>query len=324
MLNINNSTELSARVVRVASHMRVAILAAAVTLGAIATGTQSASASPITLGSASSYGVFVGSGNTLALGGGFNLSGNLGLGSSDTLSKSGSNAVSGTEYRDSSLTTSGSGTLTVSGGTITQSMSAIRTAAESASTTAAALTATTGLTDQGGSITSSVTIKALTNLSENVLDISALSLANSTLTFDDNGFTGAKFIVNVTGAFSVTGSSIIKGINGASGSDVIFNIEGTGSTVSLTGNSSSSLIGTILAPTRNINLSGGGTLTGAVLAGLNGTGYTVQTQTGGYNITSLGYVPRSVSTPEPSSIALFGAGVGVLIAIRRRMRPARP
>jgi hypothetical protein len=71
-------------------------------------------------------------------------------------------------------------------------------------------------------------------------------------------------------------------------------------------------------------LSGGGTLTGAVLAGLNGTGYTVQTQTGGYNITSLGYVPRSVSTPEPSSIALFGAGVGVLIAIRRRMRPARP
>ena len=70
---------------------------------------------------------------------------------------------------------------------------------------AAALTKTSGLVDQSGSITltsgQSVTIKALTNLSENVLDISSLSLTNGTLTFDDNGFTNAKFIVNISMRF---------------------------------------------------------------------------------------------------------------------------
>jgi choice-of-anchor A domain-containing protein len=202
-------------------------------------------------------------------------------------------------------------------------MSSIRTAAENASTSAAALTKTSGMTDQSGSISlsnSSVTINALQNASENVLDITNLSLSNSTLTLNDNGYSGAKFIINVTGTFSVTGNSSIKITGGGTGADIIFNIEGTGSTVSLTGSSSSSIVGTILAPQRNVNLSGGGTLTGAVLAGLGGTGYTVQTQTGGYNITSLGYVPR-VSTPEPSSIALFGAGVSALLAARRRRRP---
>jgi len=205
-------------------------------------------------------------------------------------------------------------------------MTSIISAAASASTSAAALTATSGLTDQGGSISlngSSVTIKALTNLSENVLDISALSLTNGTLTFDDNGFTGAKFIINVTGAFSVGNSAIIKGINGASGADIIFNIEGTNSNaVSLTGNSTTSVIGTILAPQRNVNIGGGGSLTGSLIAGVNNAGksYTVTQSSGGYNITSMGYTPRTVNTPEPSSIAIFGAGMLALFGIRRRLR----
>jgi hypothetical protein len=314
---------LSARImygVRIAAAVVVA--ACTLTFGA-----HSAGAAAITLGTASNYGLLLGAGDTLKAAGGLNVAGNLGLGNNDILNVSSSNTVSGKFYRDSNLSTTG-GTLTVSGGTVTQSMSSIILAAASASTTAGALSA--NLSVPGNAINlngSSVTIKALTNLSENVLNISALSLTNGTLTFDDNGYTGAKFIINVTGNFTVNSngagnSAIIKGINGASGADIIFNIEGTNSNVSITGNSTNQVIGTILAPKSSVTLGGGGSLTGALIAGVNnaGTNYTVQTNSGGYNITGLGYTPRTVvNTPEPSTLALFGAGgLALLVAGRRR------
>jgi hypothetical protein len=311
---------------RIRSSSRLAVkrglIAAALVLGIA--GAATVRASPITLGSASTYGVLVGSGDTLKLTGGFNESGNIGVGKNSTVNLSGNNAISGNAYEDSGITTTtGSGTTSVSGTIYTQSMTTVISDASAASTAAKALSA--NLSVSGGAINlsgSSMTIKAISNLSENVLDISALSLTNGTLTFDDNGFTGAKFIINVTGAFSVGNSALIKGINGASGADIIFNIEGTGSTVSLTGNSTTSVIGTILAPARSVTLGGGGSLTGAIIAGVNnaGSNYTLQNTTGGYNVTSLGYTPRTVNTPEPSSIALFGAGMFALIGVRRRTR----
>jgi hypothetical protein len=298
---------------------------------ALMVGAPDASAAPITLGVADAYGVLLGTSDTLKLAGGFNIAGNVGLGNSDTLNKTGSNAISGTEYRDSSLTTSGTGSVSVSGGVITQSMTAAISAAASAATNAAALTGTAGLVDQNGSISlsgSSVTIKALTNLSENVLNISSLSLANSTLTFDDNGFTGAKFIINVTGGFTITSTgtggtgskSVIQGINGATAADILFNVEGSSGTISITGNSSNQIIGTILAPSRSVTVGGGGTLTGAIIAGVNNISgsSTVQSTTGGFNLSASKYVAQApTSTPEPSSIALFGAGGLALLAVRR-------
>lgn len=309
------------------------LVALAVSLCAIA-GAEDVRAAPITLGSASTYGVLVGSGDTLSLTGGFNLAGNIGIGKNSTVNLTGNNAIAGNAYEDSGITTNyTSGTTSLSGTIYTQSMSTALSDATAASTAAQSLTKTTGLVDQGGSINlsgSSVTIKALTNLSENVLNISSLSLTNSTLTFDDNGYSNAKFIVNITGAFTVSSSgalkSLIQGINGASADDIIFNIEGTGSTVSITGNSTNQIIGTILAPKRSVTVGGGGSLTGAIIAGVNnaGTNYTVQNTTGGYNVTSLGYTPRTViNTPEPSSIAIFGAGVFALFGARRRLRRLR-
>ena len=58
-------------------------------------------------------------------------------------------------------------------------------------------------------------------------------------------------------------------------------------------------------------------------AGVNnaGTNYTVQNGSNGFNIASLGYTPRTVvNTPEPSSIALFGAGIFAFVGIRRLRR----
>jgi choice-of-anchor A domain-containing protein len=284
-------------------------------------------ATTVTLASAANYGILTGQKESLTFSGGLSLAGNLGIGSSSTLKFTGSgNAISGTEYKDSSVSTSGSAS--ISGGVVTQSMSTAINDAVTAATTAASLAATPGLTAQGGSInvtssSNSIVIKAVQNASENVLNISSLSLTNGSITFDDNGYTNAKFIINVTGGFTVGNNAVIKGINGAGADDIIFNIEGTGSTVNLTGNSSTSIVGTILAPQRNVSLGGGGSLTGALIAGVNNAGksYTVSQASSGYNITSLGYTPYTpTKVPEPSSWMLYGGGIAALLWFGRARR----
>jgi len=306
-----------------------------VCLIAFAVLSSTAAASPalattVDLGDAAAYGVLTGQKERLTFSGNLALSGNLGVGSSSTLKFTGShNAISGTEYKDSGV--SGSGTASITGGVVTQSMSSAISDAVTAANTAASLAATPGLLDQGGSISlngSSIVIKAVQNASENVLNISSLSLINGTITFDDNGYTDAKFIINVTGGFSAGNGAVIKGINGADASDIIFNIEGTGSTVSLTGNSSTSLVGTILAPQRNVSMGGGGSLTGALIAGVDNAGksYTLSQSSSGYNITGFSYKPSAGGgggghVPEPSSLLLYSGGIAALLWLgRRRLR----
>jgi hypothetical protein len=306
--------------------------AAALVFGVVGGG-QGALAAPITLGTASAYGVLIGVGDTLSVNGNFNLTGDLGAGRNAVINRNNAgNTITGAAYLDTGYTTTGNSSISVSDGIYTASMTQAIADATAAATNAAALTGTAGLVDQNGSINlsgSSVTIKALTNLSENVLNISSLSLTNSTLTFDDNGFAGAKFIINVTGGFTVSssgsGKSIIKGINGASAADILFNIEGSTGTVSITGNSTNQIIGTILAPARSVTVGGDGTLTGNIISGVKNISgsSTVTSQSTGFNINALGYVPRTAtSTPEPSSIALLGTGGLALLAVRRR-RSAR-
>ena len=298
---------------------------------------KKASADIVDLGSAASYGILTGQTESASFSGHLNLTGDLGVGASSTLKFTGSgNVVSGTEYADSGV--SANGNAAISGGVVTQSMASAIDDAASAATTAATLAATPGLLDQGGSISvngGSIVIKAVQNASENVLNISSLSLINGTITFDDNGYTDAKFIINVAGGFSINSSksklAIINGVNGATASDVIFNIEGTGSTVSLTGSSGNAIIGTILAPQRNVSLGGGGSLAGALIAGVSNAGksYTLTQVSSGYNITSFGYKPSAgggghTNLPEPSSILLYLVGLAALIACGRQRGSGSP
>jgi hypothetical protein len=330
MMKLKLTIQFMGRAFVAASRLRIVALSVAIAFGIVAGGAHNASAAPITLGTASAYGVLIGVGDTLSLNGNFNLIGDLGVGRNAVINRNNAgNTITGAAYLDTGYTTTGNSSISISDGIYTASMTQAIADATAAATNAAALTGTAGLVDQNGSINlsgSSVTIKALTNLSVNVLNISSLSLTNSSLTFDDNGFAGAKFIINVTGGFTVSSSgsgksSIIKGINGASAADILFNIEGSTGTVSITGNSTNQIIGTILAPSRSVTVGGDGTLTGNIIAGVKNISgsSTVTSQSSGFNINALGYVPRTASsTPEPSSIALFGAGGLALLAVRRR------
>jgi hypothetical protein len=94
--------------------------------------------------------------------------------------------------------------------------------------------------------------------------------------------------------------------------------------VSITGNSGNQVIGTILAPSRNVTVGGGGSLAGNIIAGVNNVGkaVTLQTQSSGFNITSFTYKPSTGGgggkVPEPSSILPFGSGIVLLMIVRRR------
>jgi hypothetical protein len=83
----------------------------------------------------------------------------------------------------------------------------------------------------------------------------------STLTLQ--GTAATTFIINVANSFSLSSSKVVLS-GGLLASNVLFNVRGNGSDVSLSGGSSIS--GTILATNRNASLSGQSSLTGSLIA----------------------------------------------------------
>lgn len=84
-----------------------------------------------------------------------------------------------------------------------------------------------------------------------------------------NGPATAKFILNITGKFALTGGGKIKVSGGALASNVLYNFIGTGSAVSFSGGGNSSQVdGTILAPQRKVQCAPG-LVNGAIISGMD-------------------------------------------------------
>jgi hypothetical protein len=95
-----------------------------------------------------------------------------------------------------------------------------------------------------------------------VLKLTDFILTSGTLTL--TGSTNTAFIINVTGQFSLSSQSSIILAGGVRWDSVLFNVRGSGSTVTLSGQST--LNGILMANNRAVNMSGGSTVRGEVIA----------------------------------------------------------
>ena len=84
-----------------------------------------------------------------------------------------------------------------------------------------------------------------------VLNLTDFVLSNGTFTLQ--GTTTTAFIINISGKFSINNSNIV--LSGVPNANVLFNITGSGSQVSL--NQGTSMGGILLATKRKVDLSGG-------------------------------------------------------------------
>lgn len=160
------------------------------------------------------------------------------------------------------------------------------------------------------------TFTATNQAADNVFTITNLDLdGGGCLTIDDGSHAGAKFVIDVTGNFTIGSLGCINLASQTTARDVIFNIEGTGSTVSITGGGGA-IQGTFLAPDRSVSITNAN-ITGEVIAGVHNlsSGYTVN----GFDST-ISFVAFSPPgrVPEPGTLALFGGGTAAIALLKRR------
>jgi hypothetical protein len=96
-------------------------------------------------------------------------------------------------------------------------------------------------------------------------DTVVISLKNFILSGDSvftlQGTATTTFVINVTKQFSLSGNARIN-LDGVQSSNVLFNIQGAGSAIALSGNAS--LSGTLIANGRAVRLSGNSTVNGVI------------------------------------------------------------
>lgn len=95
-----------------------------------------------------------------------------------------------------------------------------------------------------------------------VLRLTDFVLTSGTLTL--TGSASTAFIINVTGQFSLSNHADIILAGGITWDNILFNVRGSGSTVTLSGQST--LNGILMANNRAVNLTGGSTVYGEVIA----------------------------------------------------------
>lgn len=239
---------------------------------------------------------------------------NMGLASGASTNFSGNGTLAGTLYKDPGATVQGniSSQFNVNGGITSQSLAQAVSDAQAAASAAMALSANQTYGSVGGS---ALTISATGALNSQgghntVVDMSSISITNPSNNLTFTGGANDYYIVNVTGTISVTNGSILA--SGVPISHILFNVEGTGNSVSLS-NGASVLDGTFLAPNANqkITLSPG-TVNGGII------GYQIQTSSGPTVNGQLYSAPSAV--PVPPSILLLAPGLFGLVALRKRLK----
>jgi hypothetical protein len=236
----------------------------------------------------------------VSLSGNSAVNGNAGISSPDILTMSGGSFINGDLYLGNTASTNFSGGSGVNGTTFTNQDPKL-TQARTDALAAAAFYA--GL---GGTPTTIDTNSGNLTLTPGTYALSSFSLGGSqTLTLNGAG----DFVFNISGLFSLAGSSQIILAGGATDADVLYNITGTTST----NQSGTSIIhGIILAPNASVVVDGGvgapphvGVF-GEVISGGNAAGVAVDIHSGS----------AIQGIPEPSVFALI-TGVGGLGVIGR-------
>jgi choice-of-anchor A domain-containing protein len=251
----------------------------------------------LSLGMAAKYGVLdYNSGSTLLFNGSTEIVGDVALAQNTRFNFSRPALIVGSLYEDSGVTGTNNGII-ITGGTHSRLLSQAVADANSASSTAAALPTTGSIPGGSVNVTSpgnSVTFNGMAG--QNVVDLTNFSLAGGG-TFTIHGTSSETFIFNVSGNFRLPNGQILL-TGGVTPDHVLFNITGSGSTVSMS-SLNSDVLGTILAPSRAVNLSDG-TVVGEVISGQNIsiTGNTAVVQDA---------FSSSPAVPEPAAYVLAGS-----------------
>src|SRR5438876_3515272 len=211
------------------------------------------------LGEAQTCAVFALDGATVELTGGSQVDGNACIGADGELTMSGGTLVSGSASLASGAMSSSSGKATVGGGVMNDvDLSAQRDGALGAAADAAAQSCTQTFERLRGAQTVSGTG------GKNVICVGDVDLSGGARIILSGG-TSDTFLLNVTGKFSLSGSSRIQVAGDLQPGGVLYNVEGTGPDVSLSG--SGGVDGTVLAPERHVTLSGRALVHGQVISG---------------------------------------------------------
>lgn len=184
----------------------------------------------------------------------FNVDGNIGVASAGfKYQGSGSVNISGDFYINTGSTfqTSSSGTrgVVIQNAATDTLLANARTAAINTS----AMFAVAPANQTFGTLSGSTTISQST-VGNYIFNISSINLSsNDAITLSAPA--GSTFVLNVTGAFSLSGSSHIQLAGGLTAGDVLYNALGTGNVQFSGGGNSSGVTGIILAVDRNVQLS---------------------------------------------------------------------
>lgn len=193
------------------------------------------------------------------------INGDVGVAGNGVLNMSGGTRVNGTVYRRTTGSVNLSNGATISGGVVNNAptdtfLNQGVNDAMAASNAAFALSASVGYPstiNANSSLTLSGSGTVVLKLTDFVLS------GGAKLTLD--GTAGTTFIINVNNNFSLSNGGSIQLAGGLDWNHVLFNVRGSGSTVTLSGGSNL-MSGILLAANRTVSLENGAQVSGEVIA----------------------------------------------------------